>query len=382
MELDAATRWRLILGEESNPKNSIPLNEEETGMDKALAYLYDQDEEGERPQYASGKKGGSQTKQSPLSTWLKEVTDYFPEPVVQIIKRDALQRLGIVEVLSSPEMVESMEADFTLATTILQLQHLLPDHTRHSARMVIQKLVDRLLAELKPPTESAVRGVLRSHASRRQSAWKDLHSHRTIQRNLKHYQPAYKTIIPEIRVGFQRLHRQQKDLFIVCDQSASMAGSLVYAGVFGSVLAQLPATNTRLFTFDTRILEWTHQLHDPTGILLGVQMGGGTHIALAMQHVEQLVEHPTDSTIFLLSDLYDGMDETLLPQIVFRQVQAGIRIVVLLALTNTGTPDYDAKMATQLTQAGAVCLACTPHLFPQLIAAVLEGKSLDSYAYE
>ena len=62
----------------------------------------------------------------------------------------------------------------------------------------------------------------------------------TITKNLKNYQPDYKTIIPEIRIGYGRRRKAMKDIVLCIDQSGSMGASVVYSGIFGSVLASIP----------------------------------------------------------------------------------------------------------------------------------------------
>ena len=51
--------------------------------------------------------------------------------------------------------------------------------------------------------------------------------HRTIRANLKHYQPQYRTIIPQTRIGFGRKRSSLRDIVLCVDQSGSMAASVV-----------------------------------------------------------------------------------------------------------------------------------------------------------
>ncbi|MCO7113771.1 VWA domain-containing protein [Bacteroides uniformis] len=60
-----------------------------------------------------------------------------------------------------------------------------------------------------------------------------------------------------------------------------MGTSVVYSGIFGSVLASLPSVNTRMVVFDTSVVDLTDDLQDPVDLLFGVQLGGGTDIARA-----------------------------------------------------------------------------------------------------
>src|SRR5207244_9275626 len=101
---------------------------------------------------------------------------------------------------------------------------------------------------------------------------------RTVHANLQHYQPRYRTIIPQRLVGFGRKRQRLRDVIVAIDQSGSMAESVVYASVLGAVMASLPAVSTRLVVFDTSVADLTDELHDPVDLLFGVQLGGGTDI--------------------------------------------------------------------------------------------------------
>ena len=96
-----------------------------------------------------------------------------------------------------------------------------------------------------------------------------------IRANLRHYQPAYRTIIPETRIGFGRKRAALRDIILCVDQSGSMATSVVYAGIYGAVLASLPAVSTRVVVYDTAVVDLTEELHDPVDVLFGTQLGGG-----------------------------------------------------------------------------------------------------------
>jgi uncharacterized protein with von Willebrand factor type A (vWA) domain len=96
---------------------------------------------------------------------------------------------------------------------------------------------------------------------------------RTIRANLKHYQPEYKTIVPETYIGYGRKRNSLRDIILCVDQSGSMATSVVYSGIFGAVMASLPAVNTRMVVFDTAVVDLTEQLPDPVDLLFGTQLG-------------------------------------------------------------------------------------------------------------
>jgi Mg-chelatase subunit ChlD len=206
---------------------------------------------------------------------------------------------------------------------------------------------------------------------------------RTIQVNLSRYVPEHRTVIPDRLVGYGRRQRSlSRDVIVAVDQSGSMLDSLVYAAVFGAVLASIPALSTKLVAFDTAVADLSHLLHDPVDLLFGLQLGGGTDIAGAMEYVASLVSRPADTVVVLITDLFEGGNRDLLEQRVARLVQSAVTVVCLLALSDEGAPVYDHEQAARLASLGVASFACTPDLFPDLVAAALERRDLTRWAGE
>ena len=55
---------------------------------------------------------------------------------------------------------------------------------------------------------------------------------------------------------------------------------------------------------------------------------------------------------------------------------SGVQFVALLALSDEGAPAYDHEHAAALAALGVPAFACTPDLFPELMAAALEKRPL------
>jgi hypothetical protein len=150
-----------------------------------------------------------------------------------------------------------------------------------------------------------------------------------------------------------------------------MADSVVYASLFGGVLAQLPALRTSFIAFDTAVSDLTSFLHDPVEVLFGVQLGGGTDIANALAYCQQIIERPRETVLFVVSDLFEGGNADLLHRRVSELVGAGVQIVVLLALSDEGTPAHDHAHAAALAALGATVMSTTPDEFPAVLADAL-----------
>ena len=172
--------------------------------------------------------------------------------------------------------------------------------------MVVRRVVDELERRLANPLRQAVLGSLNRASRNRRPRHNEIDWNRTIRANLQHYQPEYKTIIPETRIGYGRKRQALREIVLCVDQSGSMATSVVYAGIFGAVLASLPAVKTRVVVFDTAVVDLTDELHDPVELLFGTQLGGGTDIHRALTYCQGLIRQPSDTILVLISDLFEG----------------------------------------------------------------------------
>ena len=351
------------------------LRGDDARIDAALGALYDnQGSQGDqrRPR-SGGKRGGGLGRSKPgVVRWLGDIRRYFPTPVVQILQRDAVERLDLRQMLLEPELLQSVEPDIHLVTLLVELNRFLPDETRATARQVIATVLADLERRLTDQTRQAVRGALARSARTRRPRPGDIDWPTTITANLRHWLPEHRTIVPERLIGHGRRQRSlARDVIIAVDQSGSMADSVVYASLFGGVLAQLPTLRTRFVAFDTAVTDLTPYLHDPVEVLFGVQLGGGTDIANALTYCQQLIERPRQSVLFLISDLFEGGNSEMMRRRVGEMVSSGVEVVVLLALSDEGTPAHDHDHAAALSALGATVMSTTPDEFPAVLAEAL-----------
>ena len=373
-EAERLRRWRLVLGGGDADGTNRGLDGDDLRIDAAMAAVYDHDARQRSSGRGAGRSGGLGRSAPRVARWLGDIRTYFPKPVVQVMQRDAIERLDLRQLLLEPELLESIEPDIHLVTLLVELNHLLPDETRATARQVVAKVLADLESRLADRTRSAVHGALaRANRSRRPRAG-DVDWLRTIHANLRHFQPQYGTVIPERLIGFGRRQRSlAKEVVIAVDQSGSMADSVVYASLFGAVLAQLPSLQTRLIAFDTAITDLTPVLQDPVDVLFGVQLGGGTDIAEALGYCRRLITRPTDTVLVLISDLFEGGNAELMRARVAQLTRSGVDVLCLLALSDDGAPVHDRQAAADLAGLGATVMACTPDRFPSVLADALGG---------
>ncbi|CAM5385466.1 hypothetical protein SNARM312S_01456 [Streptomyces narbonensis] len=91
-------RWRLVLGGGDAEGTGRALTGSDAAMDRALAELY-----GREPRRADAKgkdrAGGLGGSAPSVARWLGDIRTYFPSSVVQVMQRDAIDRLGLATLL-------------------------------------------------------------------------------------------------------------------------------------------------------------------------------------------------------------------------------------------------------------------------------------------
>ncbi len=382
-------RWRLILGRHAQDSlagmggaGGFQLSADQMAMDEALAAIYDESSgegEGQRSRQRSAGLGPSAPN---LAKWLGDIRNYFKEDVVTVIQNDAIERKGLTQLLFEPEMLKNVEPNPQLVGTLMSLKGRIPERTKETARMVVRAVVEKIKRLLEQRIRQAVLGALnrKEHSplpNARNIDWKW-----TIGRNLKNYQPSLGTIVPERVYFYSRAQRSNNWTVIVCmDQSGSMAESVVYGSVTGSIFASLPALNTRVVAFDTNIVDLTEQCgNDPVDMIFGVQLGGGTDINKAVAYCEQFITDPGQTIFFLISDLIEGGNQSQLIRRMHEMVTSGVRVITLLALSDSGIPFFDEQVAKKLSAGGVPCFGCTPNKLPELIEGVLKKHDLKALA--
>jgi Mg-chelatase subunit ChlD len=346
-------------------------------MDAVLEAVY-----GTRSAGRRGRSAGLGASAPQVARWLGDIRGFFPSTVVRILQKDAVERLDLTRLLLEPEMLDAVEPDVHLVGTLLSLNQVLPERARESARAVVRAVVRRLEERLARRMRSAVDGALdRSARRRRPRRVADVDWNRTIRGNLHHYLPSHRTVVPERLIGYGRRRRAvERDIVLCVDQSGSMAVSVVYAGVLGAVLASMSTLRTSLVAFDTSVVDLTDRLHDPVDLLFGTQLGGGTDINRALAYCERLITRPRETVLVLISDLYEGGARAEMLKRVAAMTAAGTRVVALTALSDEGAPAFDHANAAALAGLGVPAFACTPDVFPDLMAAAIEGRDLEAWS--
>src|SRR5262245_33442533 len=103
-------RWRLVLGGGAADGTGVGLGGDDVKIDGALAALYD-----------SERRGGLGSSAPNIARWLGDIREYFPTPVVQLLQRDALERLDLRQMLLQPELLATVEPNVHLVADLMAL---------------------------------------------------------------------------------------------------------------------------------------------------------------------------------------------------------------------------------------------------------------------
>lgn len=378
------TRWRLILGQESQERfdamGAPGLSDELDLMDRALAAIYNRTSSG-----GFGRGAGHGPSNPQISRWLGDVRTLFDKDLVTIIQGDAMTRCGLKQLIFEPELLENLEPDVNLAATILLLKEEIPKQSKDSVRLFIRKIVEEINKRLEQDIRRAVTAAVnrRRHSPIPSAAALDYKT--TISRNLKNYRPELKTIVPERFFFFDRTSTTAANKWTVIldiDQSGSMGESVIYSSIMSCILASMSSLKTHIVAFDTSIVDLTEKSGDPVDLLFGFQLGGGTDIDKSVAYCEQFVENPAKTLFFLITDLDEGGNRAALLRRLNELKAAGVTVICLLALADGGRPYYDAQMAARVAGLGIPCFACNPQLLPQLLERAFRGQDLAAFQKE
>jgi Mg-chelatase subunit ChlD len=370
-------RWRLILG--AAVQNSITIGAGGicARQDAALDWLYGRDEElrergirggdasrgrAGRPRDRSGPRhGGDEPSVLTAVDWLDEIHELFPRETVERLERDAVDRYGIEEIVTDPDVLERVEPSASLLRAVLRTKHLMNPRVLALARRIVETVVRDLLRRLQPELQAAFHGT-RSHRPSRFRQARDFDFRGTVKANLRHYQPEHRRILIEQPRFHSRTRRnlQQWQLILVVDQSGSMVGSVIHSAVTAACLWSLPGLKTHLIAFDTSVVDLTADVTDPVELLMKVQLGGGTNIAKAVAYAEGLIDNPRRAIVAVVSDFYEGGDRHRLVRTVRSLVQQGTVVLGLAALDEEAHPAYHRDLAQELANEGAHVGAMTP----------------------
>ncbi len=375
-------RWRLILGEEVQKDIEklapVQLSAEDLLMDSALSQIY-----GSNNSVSGGKLGGKGHSSPHLTKWLGDLRTLFSPMEIKVIQNDAIERKGLKQLLFEPEMLSSLEPDVATASLLLMLKDQIPSRAKENARSYIAKIVEDINRRLSDDIRRSVTAALNRHEHSPVPSAAALDYKLTIRRNLKNYNTELKTIMPEKFYFFERSSKSgSRTVILDIDQSGSMGESAIYSSIMGCILAGISSVKTHIVAFDTSVTDLTPLCTDPVDLLYGIQLGGGTDINKSVAYCQELISEPDKTTMFLITDLYEGGNRAQLIRRLEEIKTSGVNLIVLLAISDSGSPCYDSHLAQQIAAFDVPCFACPPEKLPELLEAALKKRSLSNFRFK
>jgi uncharacterized protein with von Willebrand factor type A (vWA) domain len=373
-------RWRLVLGRYSEQRLPQPPTDEAARREAALDYLYGREYSGRgaRPGDGSGDDGpptlgpGSLDPSAPsVVDWLSEVRELFPVETVEVVEKHALDRYGLTELVSDPEVLARLEPSQELLATLLSLKGQLDPRVLGEVRRIVRRVVDDLRRRLETEVRRSLAGRLNQHRHSPVPLSTSFDPRGTVRANLRNFDVERQQIVVAAPKFFERNTRRIPwEVVLVVDQSGSMVGSVIHSAVMAGILAGLPSYRLKLVVFDTSVVDLTDLAGDPVELLMTVQLGGGTDIAQAVRYAEQVIEHPHRAVVVLVTDFCEGGSPAALVGAVRRLVEARVTTIGLASLDGTAHPYYDKQMAGSLADVGMEIAALTPGQLAEWLARV------------
>jgi Mg-chelatase subunit ChlD len=362
-------RWRLILGEEAGAAcaggrrladgGGEVLSDEQLAQDRALTFLYERETgTGRRAAGLGGADGLT------VSAWINDVRELFPRRVVERLEHDALDRYGLLELVTDVEVLRQAQPSMTMLKAVLSTKHLMSGAVLDEARRIIRAAVEELRERLAREVVSPFVGTMDRRRPSRHRVAANFDAKATIRRNLQHYDPETGRIVIARPLFSSRVRRHvdRWQVIVLVDQSGSMLDSVIHAAVTASVFTSLgQLMDTHLVVFDTTVVDLTERAGDPVETLLSVQLGGGTDIAQAMAYASQLVSRPDRALVVLITDFCEGGSPEPLLATTKAMIDSGVTVLGLAALDTDAVPGYDRETAQRMAALGAHVGAMTPH---------------------
>ncbi|MFE9843979.1 DUF5682 family protein [Streptomyces goshikiensis] len=370
--LAPADRWRLLLGRQ---RDRLPADARRYA--RALDELYGAGRgEGACDVEGGAGHGGGQDPSFPTAReWSAELEALFGADVREEVLADAAGA-GRTDVLAQldPALVRpSVE----LLTSVLSLAGGMPQAQLARLRPLVKRLVDELARELATRLRPALSGIATPRPTRRPGGRLDLA--RTLRANLAHTRrldDGRVVVVPERPVFSTRASREADwRLILVVDVSGSMEASVIWSALTAAVLGGVPTLSTHFLAFSTQVVDLTDRVEDPLSLLLGVRVGGGTHIAAGLAHARSLITVPSRTLVVVVSDFEEGAPLGGLLGEVRALASSGAHLLGCAALDDAGTPRYSVPVARQLVAAGMPVAALSPLALARWVGERLRGES-------
>ncbi|MCI9188913.1 MAG: VWA domain-containing protein, partial [Lachnospiraceae bacterium] len=270
-EQEILNRWRLVLGKYASGQISFSgggLNYMD--MENVLDYLYSR-EYGEEQEIRKDRQGGSDGSQLTVPSWLHQVKKLFPKQTVEVLERHALEKYGMTELLTDPEVLQKLEPNKELLKTILELKHMMKGDVLQMAREIVRKVAEEIARRLEQEVRVSFFGQINRNASSPVKSARNLDMKKTIRMNLKNFDQENQQLVLKNVYFNSRMKKYNQWRVIICvDESGSMLDSVIHSAIMAGIFAKLPMLDTKLVIFDTNVVDLSGYVDDPVETLMSV----------------------------------------------------------------------------------------------------------------
>lgn len=373
-------RWRLVMGAGSEQTCGDCLGGTDAQRDGCLGFLYDREYGGRRNVRGGGgakagdriddRTGGLGASALTVPDWINQVHELFPKRTIERLEKDALERYGLDEMVTNPDLLNRAEPNMTLLKAVLRTRHLMNQQVLTAARHLVRKVIEQLMEKLAREVRNAFLGSVDRRRRSFLRIARNFDIVTTIRRNLKHYDPERRRILIETPYFYSRIRRQTDrwQIIVLVDESGSMLDSVIHSAVTASIFFGIKSLRTHLCLFDTEVVDVTEECTDPVETLMKVQLGGGTDIGHALHYAATLVDNPRRTIIVLITDFYEGAPVGRLYSVTKQLVESGVTLLGLAALDDRANPSYDRNIAGHMVDLGAHVAAMTPGELAEWVA--------------
>ncbi len=368
-EITLADRWRLVLGVKgargSKGRRAASTLDQLYGTSARAG-------RGQKNDLAGG--GGSEAASPSAREWVNDVHDLFGADVYQEVLGDAAAggRAAVLEYLNPDTVRPSVK----LLEQVLALRGALPERELGQLRKLARRITERLAEQLANRLRPALTGLSTARPTRRPSRRIDFA--RTLNTNLD---TAYRRRDGRIAVAprqiiFRTPARRHMDwhLIFVVDVSGSMEASVIYSALIAGIFSALPAIAVRFFAFSTEVIDLSDSVDDSLGLLLEVQVGGGTHIGLGLRAARAAIKNPARSLVVLVTDFEEGISVPEMLAEIRALADSGARLLGLATLDDDARPRYHTGNAASVVSAGMPVAAVSPERLAQWVGDQIRGN--------
>ncbi|OUL25548.1 VWA domain-containing protein [Nostoc sp. 106C] len=299
------------------------------------------------------------------------VTEEQLRATLKALEGELIHRMALHEVLKDDRLASQLTPSMALVEQLLREKANLSGNALKNAKRLIQEYVDELAQVLRLQVAQAVAGKI-DYSVPPKRIFRNLDLKRTIWKNLTNWNPEEQRLFVD-RLYYHHTAKKKTPtrMIVVVDQSGSMVDAMVQCTILASIFAGLPNVEVHLLAFDTQVIDLTAWVHDPFEVLLRTNLGGGTHIYLALQEAAQKILEPKNTAMVLISDFYEGGSDQVLFDYIKSLKESGLHFIPVGAVTSSGYFSVNQWFRDKLKELGMPILTGSPKKLIQELKKVI-----------